>query len=214
MRTLVIDTATQALSVALFENDDCVAYTHEIVGRGHAERLLPAIAALPGGGRADHIAVDVGPGSFTGVRIGVAAARALAFAWTIPVAGYGALSMIATAARPVHVGDGSITVAITGGHGELFWQQFDAVTLASLAAFASTPVAQLAAHIHSPTIYGTGAEALVAARRSGTPISLHPDASAFHLLPAEACLLPPRPLYGRGADAMTMAERLAKTGTA
>lgn len=213
MRTLVIDTATQALSVALFE-DDHSACTHEMVGRGHAERLLPAIAALPGGGRADRIAVDVGPGSFTGVRIGVAAARALAFAWTIPVAGYSALSMIAAVARRDHAADGAITVAITGGHGALFWQQFDAATLAPLAAFASTPIAQLAAQLDSPVIYGTGAEALVAARGSGTPMVLHPDARAFPLLPAEALLLPPRPLYGRGADAMTIAERLAQAGAA
>ena len=84
MRILVIDTATQALSVALLEDGQPIGHFHEIVGRGHAEALLPAIAALPDGGRADAIAVDVGPGSFTGVRIGIAAARALALAWSVP----------------------------------------------------------------------------------------------------------------------------------
>src|SRR3546814_7003579 len=81
LRTLVIDTATEACSVALFENDELMARRHAIVGRGHAERLLPLIADFPDKGRADRIAVDIGPGSFTGVRIGLAAARALSFAW-------------------------------------------------------------------------------------------------------------------------------------
>src|SRR3546814_8204244 len=68
--TLVIDTATAACSVALIDDGRAVADRHEIVGRGHAERLLPMIAELPGGGRADEILVDVGPGSFTGTRVG------------------------------------------------------------------------------------------------------------------------------------------------
>src|SRR3546814_5856504 len=81
--TLVIDTATAACSVALIDDGRAVADRHEIVGRGHAERLLPMIAELPGGGRADEILVDVGPGSFTGTRVGIAAARGLAVGWEI-----------------------------------------------------------------------------------------------------------------------------------
>ncbi|HET9510041.1 MAG TPA: tRNA (adenosine(37)-N6)-threonylcarbamoyltransferase complex dimerization subunit type 1 TsaB, partial [Sphingomonas sp.] len=50
--TLVIDTATAACSVALIDGDRVVAARHEVVGRGHAERLVPMIAELPGGGRA------------------------------------------------------------------------------------------------------------------------------------------------------------------
>ncbi|MBC7985373.1 MAG: tRNA (adenosine(37)-N6)-threonylcarbamoyltransferase complex dimerization subunit type 1 TsaB, partial [Sphingomonadaceae bacterium] len=62
---LVIDTATEACSVALFDGEALVAERHEMVGRGHAERLIPMIAELPGKGRADRILVDCGPGSFT-----------------------------------------------------------------------------------------------------------------------------------------------------
>ena len=52
-----------------------------MVGRGHAERLVPMIAELLGGRRPDAILVDCGPGSFTGVRVGLAAAHGLAIGW-------------------------------------------------------------------------------------------------------------------------------------
>ena len=88
MLTLVIDTATKACSVALYDGEALLASHHEVIGRGHAERLLPLIADLPDKGRAGRIMVDVGPGSFTGIRVGVAAARALGFAWNAEVRGY------------------------------------------------------------------------------------------------------------------------------
>ncbi|BBC99697.1 MULTISPECIES: tRNA (adenosine(37)-N6)-threonylcarbamoyltransferase complex dimerization subunit type 1 TsaB [Sphingobium] len=207
MRLLVIDTATQALSVALLENGAPIGRFHEVVGRGHAEALLPAIAALPDGGRADAIAVDVGPGSFTGVRIGIAAARALALAWSIPLHGYGAPALIAAKAAQTHPG-GPIAVTITGGHGELFWQYFTADGLQPTSAIASTPIAELAATLDDANFYGTGAEALVTARGKGSAISLYPDAADYGLI-AGLTPLPPSPIYGRGADAKTMAERAA-----
>lgn len=205
MRILVIDTATQAMSLALFDDNHVLAHSHERVGRGHAERLLPAIAALPEGGRADHIAVDVGPGSFTGVRIGLAAARALAFAWNVPLAGYSTLSLIAAAVVRDHAPADPFPVAITGGHGELFWQMFAADTGAAMMSLASTPIVDLAAQLAHDTVYGTGAQALIAARGHGTAVDLEPDSALFPLLRAEDAALPPTPLYGRGADAKPMA---------
>ena len=68
----MIDCATPACSVALFEDEELISGTFEVLGRGHAERLVPMIADLPEKGRADTILVSLGPGSFTGVRIGIA----------------------------------------------------------------------------------------------------------------------------------------------
>lgn len=201
----MIDTATQALSVALFDGASLLAHHHEMAGRGHAERLMPAIAALPDGGRARRIAVDVGPGSFTGVRIGLAAAKALAFAWDASLDGFSAMSLVAAAAREGGPEQWPVAVAITGGHGELFWRTFDA-DLTPLAELESVPIATLASRVSASAIYGSGAEALVAARGFGAAISLFPDVRLFPQLPP-AALLPPTPVYGRGADAKPMAAR-------
>ena len=69
MRRLVIETSGADCSIALIEDSEIVAERHEHVGRGHAERLIPWIGALPDGGRADEVIVGCGPGSFTGLRI-------------------------------------------------------------------------------------------------------------------------------------------------
>ena len=84
---LVIDSATAACSVALIDGPRVVDQRHELVGRGHAERLLPMIDELLGGRRPTAILVDCGPGSFTGVRVGLAAAHGLAIGWGVPLHG-------------------------------------------------------------------------------------------------------------------------------
>ena len=121
MRTLAIDCATEACSVALFEDDALLAGDFRVLGRGHAEQLVPMIAALPEKGRAGRILVALGPGSFTGVRVGVAAARALGLAWQAEVLGYPTLALVAAMAR-AECGAKPLAVVMTGGHGEWFVQ--------------------------------------------------------------------------------------------
>src|SRR3954463_14880550 len=95
---LVIETATAACSAALIDGDSLVAERHEIVGRGHAERLLPLGAQLLGGGPPASILVDLGPGSFTGVRVGLAAAHGLRIGWGVKLAGFSSTAILAVQA--------------------------------------------------------------------------------------------------------------------
>lgn len=198
-RTLLIDTATAACSVALLDAGEVIARAHEVVGRGHAERLVPMIAGLPGGGRAARILVDVGPGSFTGVRVGIAAARGLAFGWSAQVSGLSSLALVAAAAlarRPVP----ALAAVLEGGHGEVFMQVFDA-RLEPLAPLASlTPAAAIAALAGVPAV-GNGVGRLLAIDPALDAVEALPDAADATLLPPALLALPPRPLYGRAPDA-------------
>ena len=139
MADLVIDTATAACSVALLDGDAILAERHEIVGRGHAERLVPQIAELIAErpGLCQAIRVDCGPGSFTGVRVGLAAARALGLGWKVPVSGYSAMVLIAGAIFAGVDAPDTLCVAITGGHGELFVRRFARTSFAALTDLAS-----------------------------------------------------------------------------
>lgn len=204
-RTLVIECATPAMSLALFDGSDCIGAVHQMIGRGHAEALVPAIASLTEGGRADAIAVDVGPGSFTGIRVGIAAARALAFAWDVPLTGFGCLDLCAAIARAdIDPLEPEIVIVQNGGHGELFWQAFETGTLDPRGVVRSTPIDELAAQLQAKAVFGSGAATLVAARGWGDARGVDVDARAFALLPASRMGQPAHALYGRGADARPM----------
>ena len=206
-RMLVIDSATEACSVALFENGELLAGDYRLLGRGHAEALVPMIAALPGRGRAGRIAVALGPGSFTGVRVGLAAARGLALAWGADVVGYPSLDLVAAIAR-AESGARPVAVAMTGGHGEWFIEGYDADgTLAR--PLASLRPAEAAAASPEELAAGTQAKALVAARQSGEALEIWPDARRVTLLPSSTFTPDIQPLYGRAPDAKPMAARAA-----
>lgn len=202
MATLVIETATAACGVALIDAGACLHALHEVVGRGHAERLVPMIGAVlteAGCRRAAAVLVDCGPGSFTGIRVGLAAARALGLAWGAPVLGYSALALIAAG----HDGDAAAaTTAITGGHGEIFVQRFALRPLEPLDEMRSLAPDVAARAIPDILVLGSGAEALVAARGWGRAVPRLPRAADAVLLPSSLAERPPRPLYGRAPDAV------------
>lgn len=207
--TLVIDSATEGCSVALVSGDVTLAGSFRMLGRGHAELLVPMIADLPLRGRAERIAVALGPGSFTGVRVGLAAARALALAWNVPLIGYPTLALIAAQAQSVH-GAQQVSVVTTGGHGEWFVQQFDEAGL-PMTDLASLPPAAACGTVSSALVAGSQAEALVARRGSGTAAPCWPDARSFPLMPSALLTASTAPLYGRAPDARLPGGRLPET---
>lgn len=201
MRTLAIETAAEACSVALFEDGAPIAHGHELVGRGHAERLIPMIATLPGRGRAEQILVDCGPGSFTGVRVGLAAARALGLAWGAELAGYSSLALLAASTFAEENGFDMLTIAIIGGHGEYFAQRFERQGMRAITPLASLAPDAAAALCGAEPVAGSGAEAMRAAGAIGRILPMIPDARATRLLPPDLAALAPRPIYGRAPDA-------------
>jgi tRNA threonylcarbamoyladenosine biosynthesis protein TsaB len=199
LRTLAIDTSSAACSVALFEGDRLVDSAHQVIGRGHAEQLLVMIAALDGGGRADRIWVGCGPGSFTGVRVGLAAALALGIGWQVPVSGFGSLALVAAAART----GTKVLVAMEGGHGEYFVQDF-ADDGSAMGPARSLPP-ETAAQADTIDVAGSRAATLVERRGSGLAHAHYPDARfALGITPSE-CGWPARPVYGRAPDAVATA---------
>lgn len=202
MRTLAIETASEACSIALFEGEERIAHDHRLIGRGHAEALVPMIAALPAKGRADRILVSLGPGSFTGVRIGLATARALGFAWGAEVLGFPTLALIAAQALAERPGSTGVTVCTNGGHGEWFVAEFGPDGLPVGEAASLTPEAARA-RPHAALLAGSRA-ALLAEGTAAEPLALVPDAGAVTLL-APTLLTPAlAPIYGRGPDATPM----------
>jgi tRNA threonylcarbamoyladenosine biosynthesis protein TsaB len=195
---LAIDTSTAACSAALFaDNDALIDSRDEMIGRGHAERLMPMIEELLAGRTPSQILIGCGPGSFTGLRVGLAAAHGMAIGWDIPLAGISSLALLAAGAP----GEGPVAATMTGGHGELFVQAFDRRPLTTASDLLNLPPQAAAAAITAPLVVGTGAVLLVAARGTGEALDLYPSARHALDLPASLRELDPRPLYGRAPDA-------------
>ncbi|GAA0767868.1 tRNA threonylcarbamoyl adenosine modification protein YeaZ [Erythromicrobium ramosum] len=206
MRVLAIETASEACSIALTEGAAMLAHDHRVMARGHAEALVPMIGALPDKGRADRILVSLGPGSFTGVRIGLATARALGFAWGAEVLGYPTLALIAAQAQALHPGE-PVTVCMNGGHGEWFVQDFGADGLTANELSSMAPAAAMAAGARN-LIAGNRAEDFAALLGDARQVvTLLPDAAQVGLVPDALLTTHLAPIYGRGADATPMALR-------
>lgn len=191
---LAFDTSTAACTAALFDGTGaCIAHRDELIGRGHAERLVPMIAELLDGRSADRILVGVGPGSFTGIRVAIAAAHGLAIGWGAELQGMSSLALLAAGA------DGEVAVAVSGGHGELFVQEFeDAEPRSDLR---NLPPPAAAAATATKLVIGSGARQLVETRGSGEAREAWPSAADALKLPETMRSLPPKPVYARAPDA-------------
>jgi tRNA threonylcarbamoyl adenosine modification protein YeaZ len=193
---LAFDTSSAACTAALFDGAGaCLARKDEIIGRGHSERLVPMLGELLDGRTPDSILVGVGPGSFTGIRVAIAAAQGLAIGWNAELAGMSSLALLAAGAQ----GDGPLAVAVSGGHGELFVQEFGSGHATSDLANLSPAIAATA--ISANLVVGSGAAALVAARGWGEPRDSLPSAANAGALGLDQRSLPAKPIYARAPDA-------------
>lgn len=214
LRILAIDTALDscAACIATDESDALLAEESMVLARGHAEALLPlverVVARIEGGFESlDRVAVTVGPGSYTGLRVGLSAARAIGLATGIPVVGVTTLSALLAPLLATN-GEGLIVAAIDARHGSVYLQAMSLTegvivppSLVALEEAASLIAARA-------TLVGSGAPALsaiMAARGFETVVAstAAPEiawVASLGLLadPAQAL---PRPLYLRGADA-------------
>jgi tRNA threonylcarbamoyladenosine biosynthesis protein TsaB len=123
---LGIETATQQVGVAIGGHEGVLAQAHTARGRRHAENLAPAIDFVRRQARVDLreiscVAVDLGPGLFTGLRVGVAAAKAMAGALRVPMIGVTSLDLVAF---PVRFSPRLIVTAIDARRGEVFYSLY------------------------------------------------------------------------------------------
>jgi len=199
---LAIDSASAACTAALLSIDgELIAERHEELGRGHAERLMPMVADLIGAHVPSQILVGVGPGSFTGLRVAIAAAHGLAIGWSVPLCGFDSLALVAASVPggAANAG-GPIGVAMLGGHGEWFVAQYDR-DFELLHPVSSMTPDEAARAITAPLVVGSAAEALVARRGSGEAMATLPRASLALSLPPGLRSLDPKPVYARAPDA-------------
>jgi tRNA threonylcarbamoyladenosine biosynthesis protein TsaB len=205
MIVLGLDTCLAACSVAVLEDGRVRAHASEPMARGHQERLAPmaervlAETGLPFA-RIERIAVTVGPGSFTGLRVGLAFAKGLASALDVPLVGVGALEALAAE------GDGLVFAAIDARRDQVYLQGFedgrplmapDALELGAAAA----RVVEIAAG-RALTLVGSGAP-LIADVAPGARV-LTPEGADARLVARLAAEREPgatRPLYLRAPDA-------------
>jgi tRNA threonylcarbamoyl adenosine modification protein YeaZ len=215
MILLAIDTAASLCAASIHDSEAGAELGREVldIGKGHAERLIGVIeSALGRAGLAyadlDRVGVSIGPGSFTGVRVGVATARGLALALSIPAIGVNTLEALAAEAH----GDfpsKHILAVIDGRRGDLYCavHASDGSVLSAPAAISVADAVSLARR-HDAALAGNGGDAILAAAGNHPPLDtgLHnatADIGFYARLAAgrEASNEKPKPLYLRGADA-------------
>jgi len=205
MIVLGLDTCLNACSVAVLDGEHVLARASEVMARGHQERLAPmaqavmAKAGLPFD-RLQRVGVTVGPGSFTGLRVGLAFAKGLAQALGVPAVGVGTLEALA-AGEP-----GLAFAAIDARRDQVYLQAFEAGAplMAPDVLSLGTAFARLAeiAAGRDFTLIGSGAPLMAdAAPRARIVPAEGADPVAVARLAAGRAAAPPRPLYLRAPDA-------------
>jgi len=213
MLILALDTALAAATAVVARDDEVLALRCEPMARGHQEAIaILAQAAMAEAGvefeALDRIGVIVGPGSFTGLRVGLAFAKGLALAWDTPLVGIGALEALSASA-----GEGRIAAAIDAGRGQVYLQTSGAPL--------QCPVADALGALAGfrPEVIIGSAASFLAPGAPGARIDDRAFADPAAIGRLTACAAPPRhapkPLYLRAPDARTLAERgLAEPGRA
>lgn len=211
MIVLAMDSSTSACSAALWADGRVLARRLSPMARGQSEALMPMVAEVmeeAGLSFADLglLAVTVGPGAFTGLRIGLAAARGLALAAGLPLAGVATTEAVAAGVAEEERRGRTLLVAIESRRDEKWMQLFDAALnpLSEIRALRPDQASELAA---GPVAVAGDAAALVLAHLPqgvAAGASGHPDAALVAALAAERWnrgeALPPEPLYLRDAD--------------
>jgi tRNA threonylcarbamoyl adenosine modification protein YeaZ len=215
MNLLAIDTALDRCSVGVAAGGRPPVLVSETIGRGHAERLFGMVSAAMaeaglGFPELQRIAVTLGPGSFTGVRVGIAAARGFALVTGCPVAGIGTLDVIAETARAI-AGAVPVMAVLDAKRDEVYAQAFDGAGR-PLSAPAAGPAAGFGDRIvEGMVLAGSGARLVAASLPVASALIVHedtaPDIAALVRLGlvAPPPAGPPRPLYLRPPDARPQA---------
>ena len=206
MRGLVIDTALGLCTVAAFEDARLLAVRSEAMTRGHQERLggfLREVGEAAGGfATLDRIGVTVGPGSFTGLRVGLAFAQGLGAALDRTVVGISALDAL-TASAPEEPLAAALIDARRGQVYARFWR--DGVPTGEPEALSlEDAAARIAALGKEVRLVGTGAPLLADRFPDSAVLALDgpsPEALAALTAAADPSTHPPRPLYLRPPDA-------------
>jgi N6-L-threonylcarbamoyladenine synthase len=211
MIVLALDTAGVDCAVAVYDSgsDSVLGEVTETIGRGHAERLMSILdEALAKAGLAlgavDRIAVTIGPGSFTGIRVGVAAARGFSLSLGIPAVGVTTLEVMAAAARQKAPGR-AVLAARDAKRDEVYLQAFDenGAAIDEPQALALADAREMAAGFDG-IVTGSAAPLL-----KGEPANDLPDVFPIALVARLAAAKPPgekpKPLYLRGPDAKSQA---------
>jgi tRNA threonylcarbamoyladenosine biosynthesis protein TsaB len=205
VRLLVIDTGLAVCQAAVFDGEHQLAALAEPMARGHQERLAPMVRdvmATAGVSFAelDRIGVTVGPGSFTGVRVGLAFAKGLSVALERPCVGVGTLAALSASLA----GGDRRAAVIDAGRGQIYVQLFEGA--AELTAPDILPLETAAARLLelSPVdcLIGPQASRLATALPATETVDLTaPSPAAIAGMALTAAAIPPRPLYLRPPDA-------------